>query len=133
MDRGSTMPRRIVLIESDDFYVEVIGTFVKLFLQQQLVSIKSLGDAQEQIRAAAPDLVLLDLDADGKAALALAESLRDDCDTKRIPILAISHDEGNRDGALGRGCDGFLTKPFKVRELEALIAQLLDVPDLTGA
>lgn len=119
-------PRKILLIENDDFYVEVIGTFVKLFLQQQLVNIKNAGDTFEQVRTHDADLIILDLESDGHSALELTEKLRDDCDMKRIPVLAISHDEAKRDSALGRGCSAFLTKPFKVRELEALIIKLLE-------
>jgi len=118
--------KKIVLVESDDFYVEVIETFIKLFLQLHLVSVKDIREAHARIQEEKPDLILLDLESDSHDALELAEKLRDDAETKRVPILAISHDQSRCDDALGRGCAAFLTKPFKVRELEDLITQQLE-------
>jgi DNA-binding response OmpR family regulator len=117
--------KRILLVEKDDFYVEVIGTFVKLFLQHELVTVKSPGEAFERAKTERPDLVLLDLDSDGHESLEFAEKMRDSCDMKRVPVLALSQNEAKKDPALGRGCSAFLAKPFKVRELESLINQLL--------
>ena len=121
-------PRKILLVEKDDFYVEVIGTFVKLFLQYQLVTAKGHVEAFEAAKSAPPDLVLLDLDSNSHDALELAEKMRDHSDLKRVPILALSQTDARRDDALGRGCSAFLTKPFKVRELEALLNKLLSQP-----
>ena len=119
--------KKILLVESDDFYIEVIGTFVKLFLQHHLSIAKTPAEALERARTEHPDLVLLDLEADGAEALGFAEQMRDDLATKRVPILALSQSENRRDDALGRGCVAFLTKPFKVRELEVVIDRLLSV------
>ena len=120
--------KKLLLIESDDFYVEIIGTFVKLFLQHELVATKTVAAAQESVRQGSPDLVLLDLDSSTVESLEFAEHMRDDATTKRVPILALSQHGSRREEALGRGCSAFLAKPFKVRELEALIQQLLIQP-----
>jgi two-component system, cell cycle response regulator DivK len=119
------MAKRILLVENDDFYVEVIGTFVKLFLQHQIATARTPMEALDRVKADPPDLVLIDLEADGHDALEFAEKMRDDARTKQIPILALSQNEARRDDALGRGCVAFLTKPFRVRELEAVIERLL--------
>jgi DNA-binding response OmpR family regulator len=121
------MPKKILLVEKDEFYVEVIGTFVKLFLQHHLEVVQSAAVAYERVRTDRPDLVLLDLES-GTESLEFAEKMRDDASTKRVPILALSQSESKRDDALGRGCVAFLTKPFRVRELEAHIDRLLDLP-----
>ena len=120
--------KKLLLIESDDFYVEIIGTFVKLFLQHELIATKSANEALETLRHGSPDLVLLDLDSNTAEALEFAERMRDDATTKRVPILALSQSAPRREEALGRGCSAFLPKPFKVRELESLIQKLLDLP-----
>ena len=119
------MAMKVLILESDEFYVEVIGTFVKLFLQYDFVPTKSISEATQQVQQAKPDLILVDLDIDGQPATEFTEKMRDDCDTKTIPIIAIAQDESLRDKALGAGCDAFITKPFKIRELEALIGKLL--------
>ncbi len=122
-------PKKILLVEVDSFYIEVIETFIKLFLQQQLVSVKwGSAAALQAVRDEHPHIVLLDLEAGDTDMLEFAERLRDDALTKKIPILAISHNTKRKDEALGRGCDAFLVKPFKVRDLEGKITNLLDLP-----
>ena len=121
------MTKKILLVENDDFYIEVIGTFVKLFMQHKLEVVKNPQEALEQVRKDSPHLIPLDLESNGQEALDFAESMRDDSDSKRIPILALSQNEARQDDALGRGCAAFLTKPFKVRGLEAAIEQHLNI------
>ena len=120
--------KKLLLIESDDFYVEIIGTFVKLFLQHDLLAVKTAAEAIDPVRSGSPDLVLLDLDNGTLEALEFAERMRDDAATKRVPILALCQSDLRREEALGRGCSAFLAKPFKVRELETLIQKLLTLP-----
>ena len=119
------MAKKILILESDAFYVEVIGTFVRLFLQHDFVATKTADEALEAIRRERPDLVLVDLDLGLQEASDFAEKMRDDAATKRIPIIAIGQEEGRRDQALGFGCSAFLAKPFKVREMESLISKLM--------
>jgi len=117
--------KRILLVENDEFYVVVIGTFVKLFLQYDLVTTKDVTTAFEMVKAENPDLVLLDFDSFGEMALELAENMRDDCVTKLIPLLALSHDGSKRAVALGGGASAFMQKPFKVHDLETTINAIL--------
>ena len=119
------MSKKILIIESDEFYIEVIGTFVRLFLQYEFVPTKSAKEAMDRVHQEHPDLVMVDLDMDGHEAVEFSERMRDDAETKNIPIIAISQDGGRRDEALGTGCSAFLAKPFKIRELEAMIMRLL--------
>jgi len=117
--------KKILILETDAFYVEVIGTFVRLFLQHDFVATRTADEALEAIRRERPDLVLVDLDLGLQEASDFAEKMRDDAATKRIPIIAIGQDESRRDQALGCGCSAFLAKPFKVREMESLISKLM--------
>jgi CheY-like chemotaxis protein len=117
--------KKVLILESDEFYIEVIGTFVRLFLQYDFLPTKSVSEASQAVQQAKPDMILVDLDTDGQPATEFTEKMRDDCDTKSIPIIAIAQDAGLRDKALGAGCNAFITKPFKIRELEALIGKLI--------
>jgi len=78
-------------------------------------------------RTSSPDLVITDLQMPGMDGLAMARALRAQPETLTIPILAISahalHD--HREQALAAGCRGFLTKPFRFRELLAEVAAAL--------
>ena len=122
------MAKKILILETDAFYVEVIGTFVRLFLQHEFVATKTADEAFEAVRRERPDLVMVDLDLGLQEATDFSEKMRDDAVTKRIPIIALGQEESRRDQALGSGCSAFLAKPFKVREMESLISKLM--PDV---
>jgi len=123
--KGDPLAKKILIFETDAFYVEVVGTFVRLFLQHGFLATRTADEALEAVQRERPDLVILDIDVGFQEATDFAEKMRDDAATKRIPIIAIAQDESRRDQALGAGCSAFLAKPFKVRDLESLISRLL--------
>ena len=74
-------------------------------------------DAVTTAQAAAPDVILMDLQLpgiDGHAALSL---LRADSTTRHIPVVALTAFAmaQDRDRALAAGFDGYLEKPISVR------------------
>jgi two-component system KDP operon response regulator KdpE len=81
-------------------------------------------DAQHEIDARAPDLVILDLglpDEDGVDFIARARS------TLAAPVLVLSArtQEAEKIAALDAGADDYLTKPFGVGELLARVRAML--------
>jgi PAS domain S-box-containing protein len=81
----------------------------------------------ELARTHTPDLILLDLhlpDMDGED---VARVLRATDVTRAIPIVVLSADAYSsvRRRLLGMGVDGYVTKPFNVAELIALVERLL--------
>ena len=115
--------KKILFIERDQFYVEVLGAFTRLFLNIAFTIVGNAREAADHI-SAKPDLIIVDLDGDPEDALDFVATRSSDPDTKRIPILGLSKHASIRDRAIGQGCAGFLTKPFKVRELEVLVKKL---------
>jgi CheY-like chemotaxis protein len=115
--------KRILILENDDFYVEILSTFTKLFLNASTLFVKTSMEALGACKEAKPDVVIVDLDLPGKDSFQFLERLRDDCELKTIPVIAISSGFEEQE-ALGAGSDAFLRKPFKVRELEGLIEKL---------
>jgi PAS domain S-box-containing protein len=82
----------------------------------------------ELARTHTPDLVLLDLhlpDMDGED---IARILRADDATREIPIVVLSADAYSsvRRRLLAMGVDAYLTKPFNVGEMLAVVERLLD-------
>src|SRR5207249_4636156 len=74
-----------------------------------------------------PDLVLMDVrlaEGDGRAA---ARELKAAAETAAIPIVAVTALalEGDREACLAAGCDDYLSKPFRPRELLAKVRTLL--------
>lgn len=85
------------------------------------------SEAVEITRSQKPDLILLDIlmpDMDGFTA---CSKIKLDESTKMIPVIivtAVAHEQ-NKEFTKELGADGFLAKPFMVRDLLNVIAQFL--------
>jgi two-component system phosphate regulon response regulator PhoB len=96
----------------------------------------SAEEADAAIRAALPDVVVLDWMLPGESGLALARRLRSDARTRELPILMLTARAMEQDKVSGleAGADDYLTKPFSPRELNARIKAVLRrrAPQLSG-
>ena len=79
------------------------------------------------VRAARPDLVVLDLMLPGLDGLMICQVLRSDPATAGIPIIIVTArgEEADRIAGLELGADDYVTKPFSPRELAVRVAALL--------
>ena len=92
-----------------------------------VVQASSAEDAESAIRAALPDLVVLDWMLPGQSGVALAKKLRGDKRTQEIPIIMLTaraHEEDKIQG-LDAGADDYVTKPFSPKELVARVRAVL--------
>jgi two-component system alkaline phosphatase synthesis response regulator PhoP len=85
------------------------------------------GEALKSVRADVPDLILLDLmlpDIDG---LEVARRLRNDSDTRNIPIVMLTAkgEEADIVTGLELGADDYITKPFSGKVLVARLRAVL--------
>jgi two-component system, OmpR family, phosphate regulon response regulator PhoB len=96
----------------------------------------SAEEAEAEIRAALPDVVVLDWMLPGESGLAFARRLRGDARTRDLPILMLTARalENDKISGLEAGADDYLTKPFSPRELNARIKAVLRrrAPQLSG-
>ena len=76
-------------------------------------------EALEMIRAAEPDLILLDISMPRMDGLALCRPLKADPRLRLIPIVLLTAqiDRATRIAGLAAGADDFLTKPFDAEEV----------------
>lgn len=83
--------------------------------------------AQELVRMALPDLILLDWMLPGMSGIDLARRLRSDPHTRDVPIIMLTARSEERDKIAGleTGADDYITKPFSPRELLARITAVL--------
>lgn len=79
--------------------------------------------ACETVRRERPDFVLLDLGLPGLDGFEICRTLKNDPETRHIPIiiLTVRNRESEELLGLGLGADDYLTKPFKVSVLLARI------------
>ncbi len=88
-------------------------------------------DALEQIQAATPDLLLLDVNMPQIDGYELASMLKADPGTATIPIIMVSAHDGRGSKMIGleSGAEDYLSKPVDPAELLAKIRNLLLLRD----
>ena len=74
-----------------------------------------------------PDLILMDIQLPGMDGLAATTLLKQDPSTAGIPVIAVTAMAMTADRQKTRdaGCDGYISKPLRYRELYAAIDLLL--------
>lgn len=74
-----------------------------------------------------PDLILMDMSLPIKDGWTATRELKEKADTKDIKIIALTAHamEGDRQRALGAGCDDYDTKPIDLKRLLGKIEALL--------
>lgn len=83
--------------------------------------------AQRELDAVLPDIVLLDWMLPGASGITLARQWRKAERTKHVPILLLTarSEEGDKIQGLDAGADDYITKPFSTQELMARIRAIL--------
>ncbi len=117
---------RILVVEDDPDIAQLIAHY----LQRAGHTTECLTSGSAVVphaRAAAPDLVLLDLMLPGMDGLMVCQALRTQRETAGIPIIMLTArgEEGDRIAGLELGADDYVTKPFSPGELTARVAALL--------
>jgi two-component system KDP operon response regulator KdpE len=92
----------------------------------------TLADARRFLAENGADLLFLDVRLPDGDGLDLArEVLSAGPDRPRLLVISASVLPAERDAAIAAGCDRFLAKPYRSRELLEIVAGLLDFPPPT--
>lgn len=136
------MTAHILVVEDEPAIQELIA--VNLQRAGHVVLRADDGEAaMAKVRAAVPDLILLDWMLPGVSGLQLARRFRADARTRDVPIIMLTAraEEVDKVAGLEAGADDYITKPFSPRELMARIKAVLrrrapqmteDVVDIGG-
>lgn len=84
-------------------------------------------EAQEILRNATPDLILMDIALPGMDGLTLTRQLKSEAKWKHVPIVALTAFamKGDDEKARAAGCDAYITKPINTRKLSQQIEEIL--------
>ena len=125
----------ILVVEDEPAIQELLAINLKHagFL---VVRAASAEEGYSAIRAALPDLVVLDWMLPGQSGVALCKKLRQEERTRELPIIMLTarvHEEDKVQG-LEAGADDYITKPFSPKEMVARVRAVLRrrAPHLAG-
>jgi DNA-binding response OmpR family regulator len=107
------MTKHVVLVEDEINIAEAI----RFLLGRDGWRVETLangGNAAEIIRAARPDLVVLDVMLPGKTGFEILAELRSDASLADLPVLMLTARGQSRDREMAEraGVSRFMTKPF---------------------
>ena len=118
--------KKILVVDDERHIVE----FLVMNLKQNQYDSLTAYDGYEAIEIARrdnPDLVLLDSMLPGMSGIETCRMLKQDANTRHIPIIFLTAKSEESDKVIGLslGADDYITKPFGLRELFARIEAVL--------
>src|ERR1041384_7312995 len=129
------MSANVLVVEDEPQIQELVAINLEHF-GHRVRRAATAEEAERAIRAALPDVVVLDWMLPGESGLALARRLRAATRTRDLPILMLTARAMEQDkiSGLEAGADDYLTKPFSPKELAARIKAVLRrrAPQLSG-
>ncbi len=120
-------PRSILVVEDEDN----IALALQFLMQREGYVHDRVADgsiALQRIRDMRPDLVLLDIMLPGASGYDICQGVRLDPSLAGVKILMMTARGSaiEKRKGLAIGADGFITKPFELKELRAEVRRLLD-------
>lgn len=121
------MPRSVLVVDDSP----TIRGFARLLLRPLGVTVVEAEDGAQALaaaRAAAPALVLADVNMPVMDGLALTRELRKDRSLKDVPVLLLTGEKSEQLQQQGRaaGANELLTKPLQAAELQAAVRRWLE-------
>ena len=112
------MAAKILVVEDEPDIMRII-THTLQSVGHQVIPAYGGDDAIRKVKAHLPDLVLTDLAMPKVSGVQVIESIKKDPDTKKIPVIAVTAHvwDGIAQEAGAAGCDGYISKPFSMKQL----------------
>jgi two-component system, OmpR family, phosphate regulon response regulator PhoB len=123
-------PERRVLVVEDDDSIALALEYLVTRAGHGHARIADGAEALPFIRATRPDLVLLDVMLPGVSGFDICQGVRGDPTLAGVKILMMTARGSavERRRGMELGADGFVTKPFDVRELRDEVNKLIGTP-----
>lgn len=117
---------RILVVEDEESLLKLESI---LFTSKgyQVTGVRGWVDALRSISQERPDLVVLDIMLPDMDGFEVCRSIKEDPETRSIPVVMLTAKKSSRDLEAGRiaGADAYITKPFKSVKVLEVIGGLL--------
>jgi two-component system, cell cycle response regulator DivK len=120
--RPASEPKTVLVVEDNELNLKLFVDLLDYHGYRVVTS--TFGRAAINLaRQHRPDLILLDIQLPDITGMEVADQLKADENTRRIPLVAVTAFamSGDRQRVLESGCDDYLAKPFNVREFLSLV------------
>jgi two-component system phosphate regulon response regulator PhoB len=117
---------RILVVEDEPAIAELIAINLRHAGHEVTLAMDAV-QAQSEVDAVLPDLVLLDWMLPGQSGLSLARQWRAAARSRSMPMIMLTAraEESDKVAGLDAGADDYLAKPFSTNELIARIRAVL--------
>jgi PAS domain S-box-containing protein len=121
--------RKVLYVEDQDLNLRLVERILLNRPGYQLIAAMQGGLALDLAREHRPDIILLDLNLPDMGGDEILCRLKADASLCQIPVIMVSADAmGDRvDELLKLGANGYLTKPYKLREFFRVIDEALPI------
>ena len=121
------MSNEKLLIVDDEEYIRELLSFNLKKDGYTVVTAASGEKALESVRFDPPDLIILDLMLPGLNGIEVCKRLKQESETRNIPVIMITAKSEDTDVVLGLeiGADDYITKPFSPRIITARVRAVL--------
>ena len=118
--------KMVLVIEDDELNLKLVQEMLRLGNYRTIEAMDAETGIQMS-RRHKPDLILMDIHLPKMDGLSATRIIKSDENLKQIPIVALTAlaMADDREKALEAGCDDYITKPFRLKNLLKAIDQLL--------
>ena len=120
--------KKILLVDDDRDFTKIIKLNLEAGGEYQ-VAVENRGARVCSVASELkPDLILLDISMPDKDGFEVLKELREDSDTKLLPIVMLTglDEEKTRRKSMALYGEGYITKPVSIEELKAKIEDVLE-------
>nr|WP_293839284.1 two-component regulator propeller domain-containing protein [uncultured Arsenicibacter sp.] len=117
---AATLPTLLIADRSKD-----LTQFLKRHFQEKyrVQIVHSYADALKKAEAVLPEIIICENDLQQKASESLCQALKKNPLTESIPVILLLNDQDDSTiiNALNCGADGYIAKPFNLKELDLIV------------
>ena len=118
---------KVLYVEDNEDNVYMLKMRLELLDEFEVLTAENGDKGCAMALSERPDIILMDLEMPVVDGWEATRRLKDDAQTRDIPIIALSAHAlaGEREKALAAGCDEFDTKPIEFDRLVATLRRVL--------